>query len=68
MTLVQRDAALAAIWEIIIEDAEWLHNAVVLSQSRPSHRTATRLLSTAEEIAALARAAIALSKARRKTN
>lgn len=68
MTPAQRKAALAAIWEAMIERAEQLHDDAVLSQSRASHRTATRLLSTAEEIAALARAAIALCKARRKTN
>lgn len=68
MTPAQRKAAVAAIWETMIERAEWLHDAVVLGQSRASHRTATRLASTAEEIAALARAAIALSKARRKAN
>jgi len=55
---------MAAIWEAMIERAERLHDDAVLGQSHPSHRTATHLLSTAEEIAALARAAIALSKAR----
>lgn len=64
MTLAQRRAAMAAIWEAMIERAERLHDDAVLGQSHPSHRTATHLLSTAEEIAALARAAIALTKAR----
>lgn len=64
MTLAQRRAAMAAIWETMIERAERLHDDAVLGQSHASYRTATQLLSTAEEIAALARAAISLSKAR----
>lgn len=64
MTLAKRRAAIAALWEAMIDRAERLHDNAVLGQSHASHRTATRLLWTAEEIAALARAAIALSKAR----
>lgn len=65
MTPTQRTAALATIWEAMIERVERLHDDAVLGQSRASSRTATQLLLTAEEIAALVRAVIALRRERR---
>lgn len=60
MTQGEQRAARAALWDAMVESAERLHDAVVLGQPRANARTARRIAAAAQEISALAQAAMAL--------
>lgn len=53
-----------ALWRALIEHAEALHDAVVLSQARATSRSAVRIAALAADLSALAQALRVIAGAR----